>query len=91
MAQVNGRSFITWEEIFAYDIEYVNHLSLVMDVKIFLKTIQKVLKHEDIADVSLIEKGNDGQCYVQSGSQKVRLHQPLDIERGGKNIERDRQ
>lgn len=87
LAQVNGRSFITWEEIFGYDIEYVNNYTFVMDIKIILKTMRKVLMRKDVADASSVEKDGKGQWYVQVGDKKLRLHQPLDIERGGTNAE----
>lgn len=49
LAQVNGRNAIhSWEERFAYDIEYVRKCSLMMDVKILLKTVLKVVKRSDI-------------------------------------------
>ena len=48
LAQVNGRNNLSWEERFAYDIEYVKNISLKMDISILLKTIGKVLKSEDI-------------------------------------------
>lgn len=42
LAQINGRSNLQWEERFQYDLEYVEKLSFKLDVKILLKTIQKV-------------------------------------------------
>lgn len=48
LAQVNGRNTLTWEEKFAFDIEYVNSITFKKDVKILLKTIEKVFKREDI-------------------------------------------
>lgn len=50
LAQVNGRTALDWEKRFAYDLEYVENLSIIMDVKVFLKTIQKVFLHEDIVE-----------------------------------------
>lgn len=47
-AQVNGRNAISWEQKFIYDVEYVNNLSLLFDIKIFWLTIQKVLKRDGI-------------------------------------------
>ena len=38
-AQVHGRNAITWQEKFAYDIDYVDHHSVWMDVKILFMTI----------------------------------------------------
>jgi len=48
-AQVNGRNAISWEERFALDVWYVDHWSLALDVKILLKTLQKVIAREGIA------------------------------------------
>lgn len=39
LAQVNGRKSITWDQKLAYDIEYVNNISLMLDIKILFKTI----------------------------------------------------
>ena len=47
-AQVNGRKSITWDRKLAYDIEYVNNMSLWMDVKIFFLTGYRVFKREDV-------------------------------------------
>ncbi len=47
-AQVNGRNAISWQEKFEYDVWYVDHLSLSLDIKILLKTIKKVFKREGI-------------------------------------------
>ncbi len=47
LAQVNGRNALGWEDRFAYDLEYVNHLSFIMDVKIIGMTVGKVLKRSD--------------------------------------------
>ena len=44
LAQVNGRNALGWEDRFAYDLEYVNHLTLGMDLKIIAMTVGKVLK-----------------------------------------------
>ena len=49
LAQVNGRNCINWPERFAYDLEYVDNVSLRMDIGIILKTIKKVLKRSDVA------------------------------------------
>ncbi|MDT4375359.1 sugar transferase [Blautia coccoides] len=49
LAQINGRNTITWKEKFAYDIEYVNNITFVNDLKIIIKTVGKVFKRSDIA------------------------------------------
>jgi lipopolysaccharide/colanic/teichoic acid biosynthesis glycosyltransferase len=48
-AQVNGRNALSWEERFRFDIWYVDHWSLGLDVKIIWKTIQKVFQREGIS------------------------------------------
>ena len=47
-AQVNGRNSLSWEDKFKLDTWYVEHQSFLLDIKILLKTIGKVVKAEDI-------------------------------------------
>ena len=57
-AQVNGRNAIgSWEERFRYDLEYVNHISLGMDLKVLFLTVYKVIKRSDIQVGSEIKVG----------------------------------
>lgn len=50
-AQVNGRNAIGWEDKFNLDVWYVDNRSLLLDVKILLLTLKKVLKREGIGAV----------------------------------------
>ncbi|MFV0216084.1 sugar transferase [Empedobacter falsenii] len=56
-AQVNGRNAISWTKKFELDVYYVNHLSFLMDVKIFFLTIKKVFIREGISQ--------EGQATVE--------------------------
>lgn len=47
--QVNGRNANTWEQKFEYDVWYVDHWSVRLDVKILLITLWKVLTREGIS------------------------------------------
>lgn len=47
-AQVNGRNAITWEDKFAYDVWYVDNMSLKLDLKILALTVLKVLRREGV-------------------------------------------
>lgn len=47
-AQVNGRNNISWTKKFELDVWYVDHCSLLTDIKVILLTIKKVLFREDI-------------------------------------------
>lgn len=61
-AQVNGRNTLTWEQKFAYDIYYVDHYSFLMDMKIFFKTIENVLRQDGI------NSGNDNTMKKFTGN-----------------------
>lgn len=47
-AQVNGRNAISWEQKFAYDIQYVNGISLSLDLKILWRSVVNVILAKDI-------------------------------------------
>jgi len=49
LAQVNGRNALTWREKFALDIEYVDHVSVGLDLRILLLTIGSVVRSEGIS------------------------------------------
>ena len=46
-AQVHGRKQVIWEERIKYDCYYVEHLSLLLDLKIVFKTIIQMIKNEN--------------------------------------------
>lgn len=48
LAQVSGRNAATWEEKFAYDAAYVDHITFLRDWKIIFQTILCVLSREGI-------------------------------------------
>lgn len=48
-AQCNGRNAISWEEKFDLDVYYAKHVSLLLDIKIILKTVKVVLFREGIS------------------------------------------
>ena len=47
LAQINGNIFLSWEERWKYDIQYVKTLSILNDIKIVFKTILVVIFGED--------------------------------------------
>jgi len=47
-AQVNGRNALTWDEKFALDVWYVDHMSFWLDFRIMALTVWKVVKREGI-------------------------------------------
>ena len=68
LAQVNGRNYMTWETKFALDLEYIDSMSFLNDLKILLKTVEVTLKHSDIETASVIK--HDGMVIM-----------PMNIER----------
>lgn len=48
-AQVNGRNRISWEEKFCLDMQYVNKITFIGDIKIIFKTIISVIRHDGIS------------------------------------------
>ena len=57
LAQVNGRNNLTWEQKFAFDLDYVNNIGFKMDLHVIFTTIVKVLKR---SDVQTDTQGNEG-------------------------------
>lgn len=49
-AQCHGRNSISWTEKFKLDVWYVDHCTLMTDIKVILTTIQKVLRRKDISN-----------------------------------------
>lgn len=48
LAQVSGRNAISWGEKFSFDVSYVESISFLLDLKILIKTVQKVFARKDI-------------------------------------------
>lgn len=49
-AQVNGRNFVKYSKKFEYDVWYVDHLSLWLDIKILWKTFLNVIQREGVGE-----------------------------------------
>jgi lipopolysaccharide/colanic/teichoic acid biosynthesis glycosyltransferase len=49
LAQINGRNLTTWEKRFEFDVRYVNSISFILDIRILLLTVLKVLRSEGIS------------------------------------------
>ena len=58
LAQVNGRNYVDWDRRLQFDIEYVEKITFIGDVKIILTTIGKILKKSDVAVVTDDIEGN---------------------------------
>lgn len=55
LAQINGRNTLAWDSRLEMDVKYVENITFKEDMRIFLKTIAKVLRHEDVVDAGFFE------------------------------------
>jgi len=51
LAQIRGRNNLDWDPRLASDVEYVENLSLINDIKIILATVVKVFRKEDVSSI----------------------------------------
>ena len=58
LAQLNGRNTLTWEQKFAYDLEYVQRISFCEDIKILFRTVGKVLNRSGVQVNTQSGEGN---------------------------------
>lgn len=56
LAQVHGRNCVTWEEKFFWDLQYVQKITFLGDLKIIFETVKKVFIH--VEGVELNHEGN---------------------------------
>ena len=52
LAQVKGRNLLTWDERLETDVQYVENLSVWLDIKILFLTIYNVIRQKDVLAVS---------------------------------------
>lgn len=48
LAQISGRNILSWDQRLELDAQYAEKISFLLDIKIFYKTITKVIKHEGV-------------------------------------------
>lgn len=83
LAQVSGRNLIKWDRRLSYDVEYVNKITFIGDLKIVYQTIGKVLKHSDVAvDTDTVETYLDRERQGKQEKQKTSRHEINSV--GGK-------
>ena len=49
LAQAHGRNMLTWEDKFRYDVDYVDHISLLGDIRIILDTAKAVIHRDGVS------------------------------------------
>lgn len=67
LAQVNGRNSIQWETKLALDLEYIEIITFVGDLKIILRTLGKVFRREDISAENMETAEDLGDYLLRIG------------------------
>jgi sugar transferase EpsL len=71
-AQVNGRNAIEWSKKFTYDVWYVDHWSLWLDLKILFLTVGKVFRRHGISNANHATMPEFmGNSYSVSGKESI--------------------
>lgn len=72
LAQISGRNYLNWEERFALDLKYVEHVTFTGDARILFRTVMSVVRRKDILE-------RDDAVKIKNLS-----FQDLDVERKNK-------
>lgn len=70
LAQVNGRNGLSWEERFRLDVQYVDNLSFLLDVKIVFLTVKAVLCRSGVQVDTSREEGNFARIRMEQLQEK---------------------
>ena len=65
-AQIHGRKQVEWEKRIKFDVEYVEKVNFIMDLKIFLITIYKVIFMKDNVNTSVTVKKERNEDNVET-------------------------
>ena len=69
-AQAHGRNGVSWDDKFAMDVEYVDHITFCGDVKIIIDTVLEVVKREGISSETSVTM-EDFRDYVNEKRKNV--------------------
>lgn len=75
LAQVRGRNAIPWEGKLATDLEYIQHITFIGDLKIVFQTIGKFLKREDIVREGTVSDMDYGDVLLKEGKVSQEAYQ----------------
>jgi len=71
LAQVSGRTAISWQEKFKLDVDYVKNINFMLDLKIFFVTFKKLFVWKDV-------------CLIEGFSSDMQVtREVFDRENGG--------
>lgn len=64
LAQVEGRNDIDWQEKLDLDVEYINHITFLGDLKIIFLTVFKVFRREGITENNMVTAADYGDYLL---------------------------
>ncbi len=70
LAQVSGRNFLQWDKRLEKDVEYVEHITFLGDLKILAMTVKVALKPEHVAEDTNAAEGNFAEIRKAQQNQK---------------------
>lgn len=72
LAQVSGRNFIEWDKRLEKDVEYVEHISFLLDLRILWRTVMVVFaKSDEVAEVTDDVEGNLAEIRAAKENEDV--------------------
>ena len=73
LAQINGRNAISWEEKFEYDVQYVDGISFLLDVKIIFMTVWKAFVKEE----GISAEGQATMEFFTGSKSEEKVHEEI--------------
>ena len=58
LAQINGRNNLDWDNRLGLDVEYIEKINFILDIKIIFVTLSKAIKKENVAEDTNVNEGN---------------------------------
>lgn len=80
LAQVSGRNAISWEEKLDKDLEYIDHITFIGDMKIIMKTVWKVIRKDGITEEGQATALDYGDWLLENGRVSSKEYDTLQKE-----------
>ena len=75
LAQVSGRNNMSWERKFEYDLEYIENITFVNDVRIIFRTVGKVFERDGVSTEGMETAQDLGDYLLDKGSVNAREYE----------------
>lgn len=77
LAQVNGRNAIAWENKLGFDLQYIENITFLGDLRILLQTVRKVFVRDGISAEGMDTAADLGDYLLDKGEIDATLHKNL--------------